>query len=284
MKAFARIWTSFRRSLFKFTQSRLSVMGIVILMVITASAIFASYLSPYPEDVEIIQPFERYQPPSESHLFGTDRLGRDVFSRVLFGGRVTLYVVVYVLAIAVTIGTVVGLVSGYIGGKLDVIIMGFVDAIMSLPALVMALTICVVLPRSLESSMLAVALAWWTRFARLVRGEAMHVKQETYVEAARSLGASKFQIMFKEILPNIATPIIVKMGLDAGWIVLTQAGLAFLGFGSTPPIPDWGTMIAWGRQDLPNYWWNATFPGFAIFMLVLAFCFIGDGLRDVYGE
>jgi peptide/nickel transport system permease protein len=274
----------FRKGFHRFRQSRIHILGLTIVIIAVVSAVFADFLAPYPEDVEELHVADRYQPPSWSHLFGTDRFGRDVLSRMLFGSRVTLYVVIYVMAIAVGIGTGVGLISGYVGGKSDILLMGMVDAIMSVPALLMALTICVVLPRSLENSMLAIAFTWWTRFARLVRGETIHVKNENYIEVARSFGAGRLRIMFKEILPNVATPTIVKMGLDAGWIILTQSALAFLGFGSTPPTPDLGTMMSYGRLGMPLYWWNITFPGLAIFLVVLGFCLVGDGLRDALGE
>lgn len=274
----------FKKGFYRFRQSRINILGLAIVIILVVSAVFADFLAPYPEDVEGVHTADRYQPPSWSHLFGTDRFGRDVLSRMLFGGRATFYVAVYVLVIAVGIGTGVGLISGYIGGKLDVLLMGLVDAVMSIPTLVMALAICIVLPRSLENLMLGIAFTWWTRFARLVRGETIHVKHENYIEVAKSFGAGRLRIMFKEILPNLMTPIITKMGLDAGWVILTQSALAFLGFGSAPPAPDWGTMLSYGRLGMPLYWWNITFPGLAIFSIVLGFCLVGDGLRDALGE
>lgn len=254
--------------------------GLSWFLLLAFIAVFAYQVAPYPQDVSTPHFYEMFKPPSFEHIFGTDEAGRDVLSRVIIGSRVSVATGLLVLVLAATVGVPAGLASGYIGGALDSFIMRVADVIFSIPPLVLALCVTVILTPSLENSMIAIAFAQWPWYARLVRGEVVHVKGESYVEAARSLGASASYIAFVEILPNVLTPIIVRMSLDLGYAILTLAALGFLGLGAKPPTPEWGTIAGAGRVHLPNYWWITTFSGLAIFMTVLASNLLGDGLRD----
>jgi len=271
-----------RRAWYRFKKNKLSIAGLSIILFVVFMAIAAPYISPYPEDAGAVVKFEQaYQPPSWEHLFGTDEAGRDVLSRVIFGARYSLTLAFVVLTIAVCIGVPLGLIAGLYKGLISDIIMRVTDVFLALPSIVLALAVTVVLSPSLINVMWAMAFGWWPWYTRLVYGEALSVKQEDFVEAAKLLGASKIRIAFKEILPNCISPIIVKITLDMGFVILAGAGLSFLGLGAQPPTPDWGTMMSEGRSHLPTIWWPTVFPGLAVCFTVLGFNLLGDGLRDV---
>jgi len=273
----------FRRTADRFTDSTLSVVGLLIVLSVFLTAIFAPVIAPYPGDAGDELHFDRQsQPPSLEHPFGTDTAGRDIFSRVLFGARISLLMGVVVLTIAISIGVSLGLVAGYVGGWPRVGIMRTTDVFLSIPPTLLALSVNAALGQSLFFTMVALAFGWWTWYTRLIHGEVVSAKQEGYVEASESLGAGAFRLMFREILPNISTPIIVKATLDMGFVILVGAGLSFLGLGAQPPTPSWGSMIADGRANVTSLWWIATFPGIAISYTVLGFNLLGDGLRDVF--
>ena len=272
----ARSWGRFRKN-------SLSMAGLTFLVIITGAALLAPWITPHPEDAGLRVHFDKaLSPPSREHIFGTDEAGRDVFSRLLFGARISLLLAVIVLGIAFSIGVPLGIIAGYYGGAVEEIIMRITDVFSSIPALVMAMAVCVLLRPSLENSMIAIALVWWRSFCRLAYGETLSLKQEDFVTVSRSLGSSSLYIMFREILPNMTSSLLVKLTLDAGYAILVGTSISYLGAGASPPTPEWGIMVAEGRHYLPGSWWASFFPGLAIFLTVLSFNLLGDGLRDFF--
>jgi peptide/nickel transport system permease protein len=238
-------------------------------------------LAPYPEDSEgAIHPDVRLQPPSWEHPFGTDELGRDVWSRVLMGARISLLVGVIVLVIGVSLGTVLGAIAGFVGGRTGEVIMRFTDIVITIPELILALAITAALGRSLPNTMLAIGLVRWPIYCRLVQAQVAGLATEPFVEAAVAAGARPGRVLFRQILPNCISPVIVRASLDMGLAILTAAALGFLGLGAQEPTPEWGAMVSNARKTFQAAWWNATFPGLAIFATVFAFNVLGDGLRD----
>jgi len=273
------------RRLARLRRNRLAIVGMAVLAVLVLAAAFAPWIAPYPDDVADSLNFDAVLvAPSFEHPMGTDEVGRDVLTRVIFGARWSLAMAAIVLLIAVVIGVPLGLCAGYYGGALEQVLMRLTDGFSAVPALVLALAITVLLGPSLFNAMVAIGLVWWRSFARIAHGQTLSKKQETYVTVARSLGASDFHIMFREILPNISSPLFVSISLNAGYAVLTGTALSFLGAGARPPTPEWGQMVASSRNYLPNAWWPSLFPGLAIFFTVVSFNLIGDGLRDYFSE
>lgn len=274
------LWRAFHR----FGRNPLSVVGLSIVLLVTTVAIFAPFLAPYPEDGrgDAVHFGKAFQPPNWEHLLGTDEVGRDLLSRLIFGARISLMLGVVVLTLAVLIGVPLGLIAGYFGGFVETAIMRVTDVFLAVPPLVLALAATVAFERSLLTSMIAIAFSWWSWYARLAYGEASSIKQEDFIQAVESQGASRFYIVLKEILPNMTSPVIVKISLDMGYAILTGAILGFLGLGAQPPTPEWGTIVSSGREYLPNMWWISTFSGLAIFITVLGFNLLGDGLRDFF--
>jgi peptide/nickel transport system permease protein len=245
-------------------------------------AIASPYIAPYPGDFEYGEHLEsRLQFPSLAHPFGTDEMGRDIFSRVLYGTRISLTIGLVVMTIAIPIGVLLGALAGYVGGVLDETIMRITDIFLSVPSLVLALAIAASFGPSLPNSMAAISLVWWPWYARLVRGQTLSLKEQDFVEAARSIGVSTNKILMRHIIPNCIAPIVVQGSLDFGYAILTAASLGFLGVGAQPPTAEWGLMVSYGRHFFPSWWWVTTFPGLAIFVCVLGFNLLGDGLRDV---
>lgn len=272
-----------RRAVNRLSSNLLSVVGIMMMTTVIVLAIFAPYLAPYPGDVTGDINFEQQsQPPSLDHPMGTDTLGRDIFSRIIFGARISLLMAALVLTLAVGIGVPLGLVAGYFGGWVNVVIMRVTDVFLAIPPILLALAVTAALGASLWNAMIAISVAWWPWYTRLVQGEVLSVKEEEFVEASESIGTGWIRIIYSEILPNILAPLTVKITLDAGFVILVGAALAFLGLGVTPPTPSWGAMIAQGRDYVTNFWWISTFPGVAISFTVLSFNLIGDGLRDLF--
>jgi peptide/nickel transport system permease protein len=275
------------RIVYRFRRNPASILGLGIILLLTLVAVFAPYIAPYPADAgyqgePAVHFSQQLEPPSAEHIFGTDQAGRDIFSRVVFGTRLSLSLGIVVLTFAIGIGVPVGLVAGYLDGPVSVGLMRLTDVFLSIPPLVIALTVSVALEPSLQNVMIALAVVWWPWYARLVYGEVLSVKEEAFVEASRGIGASTPRIILRDILPNVLAPISVKFSLDMGYAIIIGAGLGFLGLGAQPPTPEWGTMISQGRVFLPESWWYSTFPGFAIFLAVLGFNFLGDGLRDMF--
>jgi len=272
----------YREMIIRFRQNKLSVMGLIIITIIILIGAFAPYLAPFPEDAGKVTHPNCFQPPSWEHPFGTDEVGRDVLSRVIFGTRLSVTIAVLVVAIAMSIGVPLGLIAGYVGGLVDTIIMRITDIFLAIPPLMFALITVSVLGPSLENAIISIALFWWPWYVRLIRGEVLSVKEEDYVEAAEAIGSGKLRIVFSEIFPNVLSPLTVKVTLDMGFGILQVAALGFLGLGAQDPIPEWGTMLGQGRMYLPSNWWLTVFPGLAIFLTILAFQFLGDALRDIF--
>lgn len=284
---FGRLREDFDRIAYRFRQNPTSVLGLSLILSLVVVAVFAPWIAPYPQDAghggqPEVHFDQRFESPSLEHPFGTDQAGRDLLSRVIFGTRLSLGIGIVVLTIAIGIGVPVGLVAGYLEGLTSTVLMRVTDVFLSIPALVLALTVSVALEPSLRNAMIAIAVVWWPWYARLVYGEVLSVKEEEFVEASRGLGSSTPRILTREILPNVLAPISVKFSLDMGYAIIVGASLGFLGLGAQPPTPEWGTMVSQGRVYLPDQWWYSTFPGFAIFVAVLGFNFLGDGLRDMF--
>jgi len=277
-------WKSFKKQWYKFSKNPLSVIGLIVVIAVIFSAIFARYIVPYPEDAETYQThLERInQPPSRDFLFGTDRSGLDVFSRVIFGFRYSLMMAAVILALVVPPGVVLGLIAGYYAGTwIDTVIMRITDIFLGVPPLVLALAICSVLTPNIFNAMMAVSLMWWPWYSRLVYSLASSLKNEYFVQAAEIIGARTHHIIFREILPNCLAPILTKITLDVGWVILIGASLSFLGLGAPAPTPDLGTMVADGRNYIATQWWMSTFPALAIVIIILGFNLLGDGIRDL---
>jgi peptide/nickel transport system permease protein len=262
----------------------MSIVGLTAVLLIVLVAIFAPVLAPYPEHVRPFTDFKNAsRPPSLQYLFGTDQIGRDILSRVMFGFRYALWMAAVVLALAVPPGVLLGLIGGYYQGtRIDTIIMRITDIFLAVPPLILALAIASVLKPNLTNAMIAVTLMWWPWYARLVYGLASQLRNEYFVKSAETLGASKAHILFKELLPNCVSPIFTKMSLDVGWVILIGSALSFVGLGIQPPAPGLGTMVADGSRYLPDQWWISVFPALAIVVVVLGFNLLGDGLRDLF--
>jgi peptide/nickel transport system permease protein len=273
------------RAWYKFSRNPLSIVGAVTILIILLLAIFAPYVVPYPDHAT--KPFTDFAnaslPPSWEHLFGTDEIGRDVFSRTIYGFRFSITMGLIVLTLVVPVGVFLGLVAGYYqGSRVDTFIMRITDIFLAVPPLILALAIASVLEPNLTHSMLAVSLMWWPWYTRLVYGLASAQRNEFYVSSAEITGASTSHILFREILPNTLSPIFTKMSLDMGWVIIIGASLSFVGLGVQPPKPGLGTMVASGAKFLPDQWWISLFPALAIVVLVLGFNLLGDGLRDMF--
>jgi len=259
-------------------QSPLNVLGVILIALFLFLVVFGSALAPH----DPIQPNValKLQPPSSTYWFGTDELGRDVFSRVLSGAKYSLGIAFIILSIAVVVGTLVGLIAGYVGGLVDELLMRLTDLFLAFPALVLAMAIAATLGRNLQNTVIALTVVYWPWYARLVRGQVLWLKEREFIEAARAIGASPWRIVSRHILPNTLAVIIVQLTLDVGYAVLATSGLSFLGLGAQPPTPEWGTMIAGARTFFRDAWWYITFPGLALTLTVLGFNLVGDGLRD----
>ncbi|MBI4640370.1 MAG: ABC transporter permease [Candidatus Tectomicrobia bacterium] len=268
-----------RRVISIVTGSPLTITGFCIVSGLVVIAILAPFIAPY--DPLAINLREELKPPSLVHPFGTDDLGRDVFSRILYGTEISLRVGTVALLFILGIGIPLGAISGYFGGKIDTLIMRLGDVFLAFPNLVLALAISAALGGGIQNVMIAVAAPAWPWYARLVRGVTLSAKEEEYIQAAHALGQSPLRIIFKHILPNCIGPIIVQASQSMGFTILTAASLGFIGIGAQPPSPEWGLMVSTGRIHFMDEWWVATFPGLAILITVLGFSLMGDGLRDI---
>nr|WP_238938038.1 oligopeptide ABC transporter permease [Anaerobacillus isosaccharinicus] len=264
----------------KFLQNKLAVIGLVMLAIIVFSALLAPWIAPHDPDFQNLR--NRLAAPSAEFLLGTDHLGRDIFSRLLFGGRVSLFVGFVAMIGAVTIGTTVGAVAGYFGGLVDSILMRLVDIIISFPNIFLLITLVAVLEPSIDKLIMVFAFLSWTGTARLVRGEFLTLKKREFVLAARTIGMSNTRIIFGQILPSAFGPVIVAATLAVGGFILAESALSFLGLGVQPPTSTWGNMLTYSQSVtiFRTAWWYPTFPGLMILLTVLSFNFVGDGLRD----
>jgi peptide/nickel transport system permease protein len=256
----------------------LSLAGMVVLALFVLMALAAPLLAPY--DPTAFNGADKFLAPGAGHLMGTDDAGRDILSRVIYGTRYSLTAAVGILVFAAAVGTTVGLIAGYAGGWVDEVLMRVTDMFLAFPALVLAMAAAAALGPSLFNAVIATAIVWWPWYARLVRGQVLSIKNEPFVAAARVAGARPARIVTRHVLRNCTTPIIVQMSLDVGYAILTMASLSFVGLGAQPPTPEWGSMISVGRDFYLDQWWYATFPGLAIFLVVMAANLVGDGLQE----
>lgn len=265
-------WVAFR-------SNPIAMAGLFIIVALVLVAVFAPFLTATGGLVPHLE--NRLQPPSAAHWFGTDGLGRDIYDRIVWGSRITLYIVGLVSVIVVPIGLVIGTVAGYIGGWVDTMLMRITDIFLAFPRLILALALVAALGPGIGNAVLAIAVTTWAPYARIARAEVLTMRRAEFIMAAQSQGASTFRILRRHIVPLCLASVIVRLTLDMAGIILTAAGLGFLGLGAQPPQPEWGAMIADGRRFIIDYWWVATMPGIAIFVVSLGFNFLGDGLRDV---
>ncbi|MBT9371187.1 ABC transporter permease [Rhizobium sp. CSW-27] len=259
-------------------RSPTSAFGLLVLALLVLAAVFAPWLAthdPYVQDLG-----NTLQAPGQGHPFGTDELGRDIFSRLVFGARITLTIIFLVSIVVGPIGLVIGTSSGYLGGRFDTVMMRITDIFLSFPSLILSLAFVAALGPSLNNAIVAIALTSWPPIARLARAEAMTFRNADYIAAARLQGASRLRIIVKSIMPMCLPSVLIRLTLNMATVILTAAGLGFLGLGAQPPLPEWGAMIATGRRYMLDNWWLVTYPGLAILSVSLAFNLLGDGLRD----
>ena len=265
-----------------FRRNTSAMFGLAIVVVFLVVAAIGPWIVPFPEDATGAVHLDiKLQPPDGTHWFGTDEVGNDVFTRVVLGTRVTLQIACIVTGVAMLIGVPLGMIAGLVGGWVQEVIMRVTDVFLSVPGLVLAIAIVGALGPGIVNAMLALSLVWWPGYVRLVQAKTLALKNEIYVQAAYSIGASKLRIVFIHILPNCTSPIVVKASMDMGMAILGAASLGFLGLGAQPPFPEWGAMISIARTYLPDWWWYSFFPGLAISLTVLGFNLLGDGLRDI---
>ncbi|UGX89112.1 ABC transporter permease [Phyllobacterium meliloti] len=261
------------------SRNPLAAVGAIIILTLILTAIFAPLIAthdPLKQDLA-----QRLLPPSGINWMGTDELGRDIWSRVVYGARITLVIVVLVAVLAAPAGLIIGAVAGYFGGWIDRILMGITDIFLSMPKLILALALVAALGPGIENAIIAIAITSWPGYARIARAETLTFKNSEFIAAIRLQGASSLRVILGHVLPLCTSSMIVRVTLDMAGIILTAAGLGFIGLGAQPPLPEWGAMIARGRSFILDQWWVATMPGFAIIIVSLGFCFLGDGLRDV---
>jgi peptide/nickel transport system permease protein len=265
----------------KFIEDRVALIGLCLILSLVLVAILAYPLSTHPNDVAEFHPAKRLLGPSLDNFFGTDRMGSDIYSRMLFGARITIVIAVIAVGVAVLIGVPIGLIAGYYHNWLSDLLMRVSDIFLAVPQIVLAIAIAQTLGPSIQNVILALSATYWPFWARLVYAETRSKKNEIFVEASIALGASPFRVIVMHILPNIASSIIVRTTIGMGATILTAAALGFLGLGPPAPSPEWGRTIAESREFLPDAWWYATAPGVAIFLVVMGFNLLGDGLRDI---
>ncbi|MEZ7125830.1 ABC transporter permease [Nonomuraea sp. AD125B] len=256
---------------------RFAALGAAVVVLLVLAAVLAPWLAPYDADP---RPLESLLPPSGAHWFGTDNVGRDVLSQILYGARTSLFIAVAVLAVSATAGVTLGMVAGYAGGWARDVIMRITDVFLAFPALLLSLALAVVLPPSVNTVVLAIAVTWWPWYARLAASTAASIATRGYVDAARCLGVPAPLIVLRHVLPNSLTPVLVQMSLDAGGVILTSAALSYLGLGAQEPTAEWGLMVQQGQTYFTTSWWMVTFPGLAILVTAFAFNVLGEGLRN----
>jgi peptide/nickel transport system permease protein len=271
-----------RYTIWAFSRNASAMLGLLLVVLVLLAALFSPWIAPFPADATgAMNLSNKFRPPSLRHPFGTDEVGGDIFSRVVIGTRLSLGIGLSITSLAIVIGVPLGIAAGYLGGWPRMIIMRLTDLFLSVPGLVLALAMVAAMGPGIGNTILALALVWWPGYVRLVEAKALTIRNEPYIEAARTVGAGHLRILFTHVLPNCISPIIVKGSMDVGLAILAAASLGFIGLGARPPTPEWGAMIAIGRTEMPAVWWYAFFPGLAIFITVLGFNLFGDGLRDV---
>ena len=262
-------------------RNKLSLLAFAIIILLVLSAIFAPVIVPYPEDVYSTHIEQKLEAPSSEHIMGTDELGRDVFSRLVYGARVSISTALVAVGVALVIGIPLGAIAGTFGGWVDNVIMRITDVFLSFPPLLLAIALVTLLGPGLTNAIIAIVVSWWPWYTRLVRGQAISIKERKFVQAAETIGTSKAKIIFSHIVPNCISPVIVQASMDIGGVIMTVASLSFLGLGAQQPQPEWGLMISVGRASFPDKWWCCIFPGIAIFLTVLSFNLLGDAIREI---
>jgi peptide/nickel transport system permease protein len=273
---------SLRLAAFLFRRSFASMLGLTLVTLIVVLALIGPWIVPYPDDVAGATNLAgKLQPPSAAHWFGTDEVGNDILTRVIIGARLSLLVGIGITLAAAAIGVPLGILAGTAGGRLREAIMRLTDLFLSVPGLVLAIALVAALGPGIGNAMLALVLVWWPGYVRLAEAKALSIREEPFIEAARVAGAGRLRILWRHVLPNSLSPLIVKMSMDIGQAILAVASLGFLGLGAKPPTPEWGAMISIARGYLPDWWWYAICPGAFIYASVLGFNLLGDGLRDI---
>jgi len=271
-----------KESIFLLNRNILTRFSLILVLILVLIAMFAPVFVPYPQHISVeVNPSEKLLPPSSEYLFGTDEMGRDIFSRILYGTRISLLTAIIAVSLSMVVGVILGAVAGTMGGAVDEILMRITDVFLSFPPLLLAISIAAILGPSLQNAMLAIAISWWPWYARLVRGQAISIKEWAFIKAAEAIGTPKSVIIFKHVIPNCISPVIVQASMDIGGVILTISSLSFLGLGAQAPTPEWGLMISTSRTYFLNSWWYSIYPGVAIFVTVLAFNLLGDGLREI---
>ena len=265
----------------RIARDRSALIGLILIVALVVCALLAPVLATHPEDVFELHPAKRLRPPGADHLLGTDRMGSDIYSRLLFGARITLLIGLIAVGASLVIGVPVGLIAGYYHNWASDLLMRVSDIFLAVPQVVLAIAIAQTLGPSLPNVILALSVTYWPWFARLVYAETRSLQKEVFIESTSALGASPWRLIVLHVLPNVASPIIVRTSIGMGFTILTAAALGFLGLGAPPPTPEWGRTIAESREFLPAAWWYAAAPGIAIFLTVMGFNLLGDGLRDV---
>lgn len=281
IESFKPKWNSFKESMYLLARNKLSLLAFAIIILLVLSAIFAPVIVPYPEDVYSTHIEQKLEAPSSEHIMGTDELGRDVFSRLVYGARVSISTALIAVGVALVIGIPLGAIAGTFGGWVDNVIMRITDVFLSFPPLLLAIALVTLLGPGLTNAIIAIVVSWWPWYTRLVRGQAISIKERKFVQAAETIGTSKAKIIFSHIVPNCISPVIVQASMDIGGVILTVASLSFLGLGAQLPTPEWGLMISNGRRFFPDSWWYCIFPGLAIFITVLCFNLLGDAIREI---
>lgn len=272
----------FRLSIYLLNRNKLTRLALFTVLLLALIALIAPVIAPYRSHIYgEANPKDKLLPPSAKYFFGTDELGRDIFSRVLYGTRISLETALLAVGLALLIGVPLGAIAGASGGFVDELIMRITDIFLSFPPLLLAIAIAAFLGPNLTNAMLAIAISWWPWYTRLIRGQAVSIKERQFVKAAKAIGTPPMKIIFGHIVPNCIAPVIVQASMDLGGVILTAASLSFLGLGAQPPTPEWGLMISTSRNYFLNAWWYSLFPGMAIFITVLAFNLLGDGLREI---
>ncbi|MFW6381209.1 MAG: nickel transporter permease [Bacillota bacterium] len=269
----------FRHTLYLWRRNLLAIVGTVIITIFILIALFAPLLAPYSPRSQNLD--NKLQPPGLEHPFGTDQFGRDILSRIIYGSRIAVQIILIVTFISGIIGVTLGLIAGYFGGLVDEVLMRLTDMFLAFPQLILAMAFAAMLGPSLANVIIAISFVNWTPYARLARAEALRVKGQPYIESIRSMGAGNTRIIFSHVLPMSISPVLVQITLRMGTIIITAASLGFLGLGAQPPSPEWGVMVSDGRSFLIDQWWISTFPGIAIALVVLGFNLLGDGIRDM---
>lgn len=265
--------------LIEFVKNKLALLGLLIIFLLVLTALFAPQIAPYDPIATALA--DRLQPPGPEHLLGTDEVGRDIFSRIVWGSRLTLYVILLVAVIAAPVGIVIGTMAGYFGGIIDTVLMRITDIFLAFPKLILALAFVAALGPGIENAVIAISITSWPPYARIARAETITIRNSDFIKAIRLQGAGPIRIILRHIMPLCMSSLIVRVTLDMAGIILTAAGLGFLGLGAQPPSPEWGAMTSSGRAYILDHWWLITMPGTAIFVVSLAFNLLGDGLREV---